>query len=246
MKLFKLLCTTFTLILLVLSSTVQADIREIYVCNFLKGKNIDDVMSARDYYLKQAKKAGIATPDAFVWTPYKSSLDYDVLWFNNYKDLMEFGTQADAFNSSSAMTSVIERFNSVMSCKSSLASRETIFAGGDSPVANPPAIISSNACMMKAGVQPDNMNDLKAHIKGVLGSIPGYKNSLLFMSTPMTPGSNSPDVFLYGVHDNVSAWAAKRAAFLKSDGGAMLGRHFQSTLDCTASLWVGQQVVPKS
>ena len=78
----------------------------------------------------------------------------------------------------------------------------------------------------------------------VLGSMDAYKNSMVYVTTPMTQGPNTPDLFIYGVNENVSAWANKQAAFAASEGGPGLGRHFQSVLDCNSSLWMGQRVVP--
>jgi len=245
MNVIKLFSATIIGVFLLLANVVQADIREVYMCNFLDGKDMNDMLSARDYYLKQAKKSGIATPTAFVWTPYKGNSSADLLWFNNHKNMMEFAKQADEFNGSTAMASAITRFNSVVKCNSILASRDTMFEGGEPPVATPPAIISSNACMFKGNILPADISDFKQHVGEVLGSIPAYKNAVLYASSPLTPANNSADLYLYSVHENLSSWASKRVAFEASKGAAALGRHFQSMLDCTTSLWIGQRVVPK-
>ena len=46
-------------------------VMETYACMFNPGKDMDDLMAARDYYVKQAEKAGIKLGDEFVWTPIK-------------------------------------------------------------------------------------------------------------------------------------------------------------------------------
>lgn len=137
----------------------------------------------------------------------------------------------------------LERFDTVADCDSILATRDVVFDGGKFAIENPPAIISSNACNLKHGVRMSDLGDLWSHISGVLGGIKEYENSIFYRSTPITPGQNAPDFFLYGVHENVSAWAAKRKAFAESEGGAGLGRHFQSVIDCTTSLWFGKRVI---
>ncbi len=232
-------------LMLVLCLPLQADVREVFICNYADGKGMDDLMSARDFYVKEAKKAGLNTPTAFVWTPVKviGPNVPDVLWFNNYETEAEFAAQADAFAASEAMVKVVENFNSVMTCQSGIASREVLFDGGEFNIENPPAIITSNACNRNPGVRPGDLKDLWDHARGVLGSMDAYKNHLSFLTTPMTPGANSPDLFIYSVHENMSAWAAKRAAFGASEAAGGLARHFQSVLNCSASVWAGQNVV---
>jgi len=65
-KRFKMLLTASLILLVSFSIPIQADVREVFVCNYLDGKDMDDVLSARDFYLKQAKKAGLETPMAYV------------------------------------------------------------------------------------------------------------------------------------------------------------------------------------
>jgi hypothetical protein len=233
-------------LILVLSLSVQADVREVFVCSYNDGKDMDDLMSARDFYIKEAEKAGIETPTAFVWTPVKvmGTGVPDVLWFNTFDNGMAFAKSADAFAGSAAMEKVTDRFNSVMDCQSAIASREVMFDGGEFAVENPPAIIVSNACNMHQGIRYSDMGELWGHARNVLGGIEAYKNHMSFVTTPMTPGPGAPDLYLYSVHENMTAWATKRAAFQSSAGGALLASHFQSLLDCTTSVWAGQRVVP--
>ena len=91
MERIKIICAAFLVFAIATSWSAQADVREVFICNYLDGKDMGDMMSARDYYLKQAKKAGIDIPNSFVWTPYKtSSSTSDLLWFSNYENLAAF------------------------------------------------------------------------------------------------------------------------------------------------------------
>jgi len=76
-----------------------------------------------------------------------------------------------------------------------------------------------------------------------LGNISAYNSTTFVTATPITSGPNSADIYLFSVNDSQSAWAASRTAFQASDGGAALIRHFNTILDCNASLWFSQQVV---
>jgi hypothetical protein len=226
-----------------ISMPLQADVREVFVCNYLDGKDIADVMSARDFYLKQAKKAGIEAPESFVWTPYKANVDFDLLWFSNHESMASFAAQADAGAASPEMTAVQARFETVIKCDSALGMRNVIFDGGELAV-TPPAIITSNACMLNPGVTSDDLEDLWGHVRQVLSGMDEYKNGIFYSYTPVTTDQNTPDLFLYGVNDTVTDWANKRGAFAGSEAGAALGRHFQAVMDCDTSMWFGQRVVP--
>ena len=87
---------TFASLLLLFCLPLQADVREAIVCTLNDGKGIDDVMDARDFYLKQAKIANLETPPAFLWTPWKAFTDIDLVWFNVHEDFAAFAKQADA------------------------------------------------------------------------------------------------------------------------------------------------------
>ena len=229
--------------LFVFSLQAQADIREVFVCNYKEGKGMQDVMDARDFYVEQAKKAKMDTPPAFVWTPWKAFTGIDLLWFNVHEDFAAFAANADAGAGSEEMAAVGARFESVATCQSGLLSREVVFDGGEFEIENPPAVISSNACMMRDGVDRSDVDDLFGHARSVLGSIDDFKNHIVFASTPITPSADTPDLFIYAVHESATAMANKQAAFMASDSGPLLAKHFNATLDCGSSFWIGQPVI---
>jgi len=223
--------------------SVQADIREVFMCNYLDGKDLEDVMSARDFYVKQANKAGIEIPTSFVWTPYKTTATRDLLWFSNHENLAAFAATADAQAASAEMAGVQARFDSVVKCNNAIGTRNLIFDGGSLNV-TPPVVITSKSCNLKPGVRAADLEDLWSHIRATLGGMDAYKNGVFYSYTPITTSSSTPDLYLYGVSDTVTDWANKRAAFGASEAGAALGRHFQAVMDCNNSLWMGQQVIP--
>ena len=46
---------------------------ESYGCSYNPGKGEQDLMAARDYYVKRAKKAGVALGASYVWSLYKGN-----------------------------------------------------------------------------------------------------------------------------------------------------------------------------
>lgn len=88
-------------------------IRDTYTRNFNDGKDMGDLMAARDYYLKQMEKAGLEASDAYVWTPFKAAAGFDFLWANNHENIMAYAESTDAFNASVEAAAAMERFESV-------------------------------------------------------------------------------------------------------------------------------------
>ena len=123
-------------LVLLICLPLQADIREAFVCNYRDGKGLEDVLAARDYYVEQFGKADLETPQAFVWTPWKSYGDIDLLWFNVHEDFATFARRSDAGAGTDAVAAIMARFNKVADCQSGLLSREVVFDGGKFDIPN--------------------------------------------------------------------------------------------------------------
>jgi len=243
LSLFLLACSGFA------ASVIAADapiVREVFACNYNAGKDMDDLMAVRDYFVRQLDKLDVGEQEHFVWTPYKTSAPYDFLWFSNSPNLIAFANDADTFNGSEAGQAVQARFEQVATCTSGLAMRQQFYTGAGEFSGDPanPVIIGSSACNYREGSGPDDLQDLLDHISGVLDSTNRSDGFLGFASRPMVAGPDAPDLYLYGVQGTVTDWAEGQAAMQASPGGPALGRHFRAVLDCSQSLWFGQRVVP--
>jgi hypothetical protein len=219
-------------------------ILEAFQCSFIAGKDRDDLMAARDYYLKQAQKAGIEPESAYVWWLYKGQVPFDFVWFNLHANLGAFGASADQGAASSEMAGVRDRFYSVANCSSGISVVMPVFqrvAPGEAA----PNLISSSACQLRRGAGPDDVDDLRGHINDVMTSMGDNSPLFAFMIDPITGGPNAADVFLVAVSDSVSGWTTF-AGGLGTPAGAQLGRHLNSVLECELSLWNGEQVVGNS
>jgi len=221
-------------------------VREVYTCNFNDGKDMGDLMAARDFYLKQMEKAGQTPGDAFVWTPFKVAADFDFLWFNNQGSMMEYAEGADAFNSSAETAAAMERFNTVASCTSSLAMRRQIYlAEGEFTPGADGAVINTLACNYNHGRGPEDLTDLVNHVARTVGEVDIADGSSGYVTVPTVgAGPNTRDVYFYGVSDSMTAWAKRNAALQASEEYASLGRHFRNVVDCSNALFQAQRVVP--
>ena len=223
----------------------QAVIGEVFVCDWADGPDMDGLMGARDYYLEQAQQAGVPTPPAYVWTPVKVGPGApELLWFNYYQTAEQYGQVTEAFAASAEMAQVTARFEGVINCRSGLFNQELIHDGGSADSLTPPAYIQSSACNFRSGApDPEALADLTGHIAGVLGESGSYSDYLLFQRISITRSMDTPHVRFFSVHDDAAAWGARNDGFPSMEGAAALGRHFQSTLNCSQSHWLSQQVV---
>ena len=217
---------------------------ESFACNFNDGKDMDDLLAARDYMVRQAEKAGIALAPIHVWTQFKGGPDLDLIWFTVHQDLTAYAAQSAAFGTAPEMSGVTERFDAVGSCDSNLAIARPVFQGKEVELPpTGPGFISANACMLRAGVRLADLGDLESHINVVVGGISAYDSTLLIMANPITSGPNSADLYLFSINESQTDWAAGVTAFGASPGGPGLARHFDSLLDCGTALWFSQQVI---
>ena len=213
-----------------------------FACNFKDGKDMDDLMSARDYYVSESKKAGIATPEAYVWSRFKGGVPFDHIWFDLHQNLADFAAGAEEYRNAD-MSKVDDRFAAIETCEANVSTVRPLFQGGETSPPNGSAFISSNACSFRDGAGPESMADLEGHVGVVLGGLGEFKSVSIFAATPITQGADSADIYIFSVNANASAWAASVAAVQSSPGGPGLGRHFNGTLDCSSSLWFAEQVV---
>jgi len=221
-------------------------VREIYTCSFNEGKDMDDLMAARDFYLKQMEKAGQDPATAFVWVPYKVAANFDFLWANNQGSMMEYAETTDEFNASPEGKAAMDRFNTVASCTSSLAMRQQIYqADGEMMPGADGAVINALACNYNHGRGPEDLTDITSHIARAVGSIDLDDGSAGFVSVPtIGAGPNTRDVYFYGVSDSMTSWAKRNMALQASEEYASLGRHFENVMDCSSALFTAQRVVP--
>ncbi|MEM8769537.1 MAG: hypothetical protein AAGE43_19025, partial [Pseudomonadota bacterium] len=61
-----------------------------FACNFNDGKDMDDLRSARDFYVRESGKEGLETAPAYVWSLFKGGVPFDHIWFDLYANLGAF------------------------------------------------------------------------------------------------------------------------------------------------------------
>lgn len=218
-------------------------VREVFVCSYVNGAGMSELMSARDSLVKLNADLGIEDQLAFVWTPYKANVDFDLLWFANHENLNAFGKVADAYNSAEGTAALEAAFGDVVDCSSALYFQEQIYDGGELEVTQPPAIIESFRCTFNDGKGLGDLPDALAYWKQTLDELGTHKSYVAYMATPFI--ANTPvDVGFYAVHPSVQAFAQTTTAYQNSDRSAEADRRFDEIQNCETSLWFGQRVIP--
>ena len=218
--------------------TAQPGILEAWQCNYKPGKNIEDLMSARDYLVKRSAKANITPEPSFVWSLYKGDEPVDFVWFTAHTNMLAFGAAADR-DAALNFSDVQARFDSVADCTAGMGLVTPVFVGA------PPAenvFISSSACNLRHGTSQSDMKDLTGHATQVFSEMNNGAPSAAYQIEPLT-GSNVADRYLFQIHSNASSWTNFVSNIVGSPAGQMLLRHRNKVLDCDQSLWNGQMVV---
>ena len=98
--------------------------------------------------------------------------------------------------------------------------------------------------MSGKGPQAD-LDDLLGHISNELGNLNLNNGMFAYVGMPAIGGSDV-DLYLTGVQDTFQDWASVSVGLQQAEGGPSLGRHFNTILDCTQRLFLGERVVPKA
>ena len=184
------------------------NVRVIHVCNFNDGSDLDDVLKARDFFVKQLKTLNINSFDTFIWTPYRGSYAIDFLWLNDYRDLLHNAAVDDVYYNSQEGIAAEGRFAKIAACQKSgfayrknlLPNNQTSSSGADK------AVIESFACHIKPGWIVEDIDDLVRHLQCTFSSVEVYKHFVGFSTTPFV-GKFDYDFYYYGVHDSLETFA---------------------------------------
>ncbi len=216
---------------------------ETWTCSYNPGKDIDDVLAARDYYVKQAAKAGVDIGPAFLWSLIKGDLPFDLVWLAPHQNLGAYAASADAHAAADELSDVAARFNSAATCTPRLGNTRIVFPREIPDRGDAPAIVTAFACGVRQGVDAVGIADLESHVAGVLGGMGDNAPDVTFSTTPTTGGANTPDWLLFNVFDSMTSWANFVGSLFSSDAGQQLVRHFNGVADCEQAIWSSQRTI---
>lgn len=224
------------------AAPAQPYVAEAFSCSYKAGKDRADLLSARDYYVKQAARADVKLPPSVVWHQFKGNSPADFVWLTFHENLSAFGAQSAAEMGATEMANVAARFDSVADCTANMGTLRPVFQSPQAAKADP-KFVTSSACTTRGDMSPGDVADLRGHIGDVLGGLASYQTTFAFSIVPMTAGPDAPDVYLIGAHDDVAGWAKRSTELQQSEAGQSLARHFAKTMECNTSLWHSERVV---
>ena len=216
-------------------------ILESYLCSYLPGQDQDDLMKAKDNLVKSLNAAGIPLRDTYLWNHYKGDSQADIIWHTVYPNLGAWASDSDASAGASAMAGVGARFDEVVDCVPMMGGIRALHVQEEQGSGS---FISSSACNTKHGVNQQGVEDLYSHMSGVLGGMGDAAPDMVIAVQPFTSGPNSPDVVIFDVNDSATSWTNFVTAL--NSGNGMVGRHFNTTLECSFNMWSSQQIIEAS
>jgi len=213
---------------------------ETFFCTYNDGKDRGDLDAATSYYLKQADKAGITPPPAYLWTLNKGTSPADIVWLNAHESMAAFAAADDAGLGSPELAAAQTRFDSVGDCTPVLGLVSQIYTADPGPKYDGRTAVASYACSFRKGIGPDAMGDLAGHIASVNAGMGDDSAAAVFQVVPQNAG---PDVVLLAVGEGTSGWNRHLEALGASEAGQGLLRHFNTILECEMNLWRVEQIV---
>jgi hypothetical protein len=213
---------------------------ESYACSYKPGKDREDLDKLKEFYLKQAGKAGIAAPDAWLWTLNKGSAPVDFVWLNVHENLTAFGGTDDAIAASPEMAEAFERADTVMTCGAGLGMFRQTYGG---EVRESGSSVASFGCAFREGSGPSTIDGLHSQIGGLNELAGDLAVNSIFEVTPLTQGPDGADIVMVVITDGTSGWARHMDFINSIPEGLAAQNHFNAALDCDMNLWRLEQIV---
>jgi hypothetical protein len=216
---------------------------EAFFCTYNPGKDRGDLDSATSFYKKQAEKAGITPPPAYLWTHMKGTAPADIVWVAVHQNLVAFGAALDAEAASSEIAAVNERYDTVANCQPNLGVVTPVIAPDPESDYSEGATLATYACNFQPGSGPADLGDLTNHIAGVNAGMGDAGLAAAFQIVPLTSDAQGPDVVFVARASNTEAWATNIATLNTTPAGQSMVRHFNAVVDCGMNLWTTEQVM---
>ena len=210
----------------------------IWTCSFLPGKDMQDLMTWRDFYAAQLEELDseeAKSVTAFMWTPRFMGADVDFVWFEYHENLNVSSRAIAAYDASGIGASVDGMWESIVDCQSSQSFRRQIYAGDRFNV-TPPVIVESFRCVFKPGMGFDDVQGALVAWSSVLDQLPQTDQFMAYMFTPFHSASEF-DVSFYGVYDNIIDYGAMTTDYLTSADGQRMDARWREIQRCESRLW---------
>ncbi len=220
---------------------------EAFGCNFLDGKDFDDLDQAAEYFASQRSKidsSALQKIRSVMWVPVLGSVNVDVVWFNGNMTFNEWAEVHEAISGTSVGRSIQAQFNDVLDCPgSSLHTSENLFRN-DKAFTGDTVVIESYQCELSPGKTIADTDAAIAAWKPVFAKAVAATDaaSIVGRRIPLISGSGF-DLTYYLVWDDNSAYAAGNSALQADPENAKSAEMFAAAHRCESALFSGQIMV---
>jgi len=217
---------------------------ETWTCNYLPRQDMGDLMRARDYYQRQARRAEVDIGPAYLWSLAKGDLPFDLVWLAPHESMGDWADAMEAEASAKEVVRANARFDDVVDCTARLGTVRQVFAREEAQDnVGGTAFVSALACTLGEGVGPTDVADLHGHIGEVFGGLGDAAPNQSYSMSPITGSSDGPDMILFSVFDDPNGYADFISGLFSNESNASLGRHLDAVADCNIALWNSTQVL---
>lgn len=246
MKTIAALVLSIACLLPTVSSAESPRVVELFGCNFIEGKDMDDLQKVIEYYAENRDKIGsseVMKQSSGVWTPYRGNSQFDLIWGNAGLTLEEQGRANLAYDSSKQGQAIEARFNEVLECPSSgFLVEEILFDDRENlnSIEGNEFVLESYACTLNPG---KSLADVDAALTAwrTPFSRAATQGALVIKRTPVM--MSAYDVFYTGVWDNIADFTAAASAMTQDPEAATSMSLLSAAHRCESGLWKWQRVV---
>lgn len=222
-----------------------------FACKLNKGKTYDNVWSTLEA-LANMNIAWRAGPDpagsVFLWTPFRTSSDYDYIWGYNSTDLNRMGQDLEDYLASPGADAMEARMADTGDCVSMIAQSRDLRAGtiGNTADRVPDAVVETFACSYKDGQGPADLDRAIAYWQTDVEKIPspGLKSYSAWLWTPYRGTTLDTQAIWVGAYPDIKSWTEGETSYFASKEGQAIDARINAVVQCRSSLWSGYWIVP--
>jgi hypothetical protein len=221
-------------------------VSEVFACTLKDGKDWKDFERINAKFSDILKKIGGAASnfDAFVWLPYRGSVDFTYLWAGYYDNFQALADNWQAITDAGMDEEIDALWGELETCKSGLTTVELIYDSPDYPaqVRDPESksMLESFRCTLQPGKSLDDVrsavNIWQKHAQ-TLGLPFDVR-----LRTPIVSGAGMTHSY-FVTHGSASAYGANTTAWRTHPDTPSIDAMLAEVQSCQNALWQSRQVI---
>jgi len=221
-------------------------VSEVFACTFKDGKTWEDFERINAKFSDALKKIGGAanSADAFVWEPYRGSVDFTYLWAGYYQNFQALTDSWQAITDAGMDAEIDALWGELETCNSGLTTVELIYDSPDYPAQGQDPASKSMLESFRCTLQPGkSLDDVRSAIEI------WYKHAEtlglpfdVYMRTPIVSSSSFTHSYFVG-HGSASAYGANTTAWRTHPDTATIDAMLAEVQNCQNALWESRQVL---